>query len=485
MNRRILSLCFVLLSVFILAAAGDSWRSAEQAIDAVEMYQWCRTLSEEPFAGRLSGHEGYTKAARWAAAKFKEWGLRPVDARNGYLQPFPSPVTVVEAAELKAEVWKMDQGKETVTGTLTAEAMKDYFPLVFSDSGECTAPLVFCGWGICAPELGYDDFAGVDVAGKFVVCFRGTPDYMDRRYQNHDEHRTRMKVAMEKGARGLVYIYSEINVHPNGDFTPGFTPLMISDAFADLLFKEQKYTCAQIKKDLQSYKRPLSFPMQARFQYKVKTRHDPKAVTYNIVGWIEGRDSRLNKEVVILGGHFDAVGTHMGFFCPGANDNASGSAMLMGVAKGLSRLPIRPKRSIMVVLFAGEEKGMQGSDHFAKNLPAPLKKMVAMFNFDMVGAGNRSFASISAEPAELKAAILKADEPSKLLSGTRPMSPPGVRGGDVAPFWYLGVPCVYFMTNGPFPDYHRPGDSIFRVNPEIMGELGRLTFRSAYLYADR
>jgi len=485
MNRRLAFIWIVLAFTMALLAARLDWRAAEKKISALELYQWVKTLSAEPFAGRLSGHSGYTQAARWAAAKFKEWGLRPLDSKQGYLQVFPSPLTTIESAALKAEVWKVEQGKEVITATLTATAMTDFFPLVFSASGEGSAQVVFCGWGIYAPELGYDDFAGVDVKDQYVMCFRGTPDRSDRRYQFHDEHRTRMKVAKEKGARGLVYIYDEINVHPNGDFTPAFTPLMVSETFADQLFSQQKITCSQLRKDLQTYRRPISFPVQARFHYQVKTIHNPQAESYNIAGWVEGSDSRLRGEVIILGGHFDGVGTHMGFFCPAANDNASGGAMLLGVAKALAGLGKRPKRSILVVLFGGEEKGMQGSDFFAKHLPVPFKKMAAMFNFDMVGAGNDAFASIAAEPPNLKAAILQADETSKLLASTRTMTPPGVRGGDVAPFYYLGVPCAYFMSDGPFPDYHRPGDSIRRVNPDIMAELARLCFRAACIFADQ
>ncbi|MDW7761250.1 MAG: M20/M25/M40 family metallo-hydrolase [Acidobacteriota bacterium] len=484
MKKHLAAWILISASAVSFAVAAPAWSKAETRISAIELYDWVKVLTGKEFGGRLSGHPGYDKAARWAAAKFESWGLRPIDEKQGYLQSFPSPLSVVESAALEAEVWKSEGDKESVTAVLTAEAMKDFLPLVFSDSGETTSDLVFVGWGISAPELGYDDFAGVDVRGKFAMCFRGTPT-RDPRFQYHDEHRTRMKVAKDKGAVGLVYIYPEVSIHPNGDFTPGFTPMMISEDFADQLFKEQGITSARIRRDLQTYRRPISFPVQARLKYRVKTHFDPAAESYNIVGWIEGRDPRLRREVVILGGHFDGVGEHMGFFCPAANDNASGSAVLMGVAKALADPSIRPKRSILVVLFGGEEKGMQGSDYFADNLPPQFEKMAAMFNYDMVGAGDRAFASVSVEPAGLKEALLKADESSALMAATRPMTPPGVRGGDVTAFFNKGVPCVYFMTNGPFPDYHRPGDSIYRVNPEIMADLARLTLRAAYLFADR
>ena len=119
---------------------------------------------------------------------------------------------------------KPEAGKAPAFKEMKLTPEKDFLPLLFSDSGDRTAETVFAGWGISAPDLGYDDYAGLDVQGKFVVCFRGHARPDDRRYQVHDEHRTRMKTARDKGALGIIYIYAEIASNPNGDWLEGFTP---------------------------------------------------------------------------------------------------------------------------------------------------------------------------------------------------------------------------------------------------------------------
>src|SRR4030042_3145054 len=137
---------------------------------------------------------------------------------------------------LEEKTWGAKEGT-VKEGKLKPET--EFLPLLFSDSGDRTADLIFAGWGICAPELGYDDYAGLDVEGRFVLCFRGTPDGSDRRYEPHDHHRARMKTAKEKGAPGIIYIYDEIASNPNGDWIEGFTPAEINVKVADLVLKEK------------------------------------------------------------------------------------------------------------------------------------------------------------------------------------------------------------------------------------------------------
>jgi hypothetical protein len=484
--RALLVLSAVILSALAPVLRADELAEAEKQIKAHELYDLCKVMASREFSGRLSGHAGYTKAAQWAADKFKEWGLRPLDQEAGYLQPYPSPYSVLESAELAVDLPPVaTASKETAATRLKAELAKDFLPLVFSDSGELQgAAVVFCGWGICAPEIGYDDYAGIDARGKFVLCFRGTPDKTDHRYQVHDEHRSRMQTAKNKGAKGIVYIYEEVQINPNGDVIPGFTPLMISDAFADQLLKADNFTCSQLKKDLLAYQRPLSFPLLARFDYQVKSRLDGAGVGYNVAAWVEGSDPELRREVVVLGAHYDGCGEHLGLLFPGANDNASGSSVVLGAAKAAALLGEKPKRSLLFVLFGGEEKGLQGSTWFAEHMPGSIDKVVAMFNFDMEGEGAKALAAISAVPETLKSTILRADEKSKTLAETMVMNPPGVRGSDFAPFFNKGIPCASFWSNGPHIEYHTIGDTIYRINPDILADIARLAFRAACLFAD-
>ena len=456
------------------------------SIRPAEAYDITKTLASPQFAGRLTGSEGYTAAARWAASRFKEWGLRPISRENGYLQPYPSPYVLVDKAEMSFLIPEKQEGaSEPAIKEVRLELEKDFLPLLFSDSGTRTAGLVFAGWGISAPDLGYDDYAGLDVRGQFVLCFRGTPDGADRRFENHDQHRVRMKTAKDKGALGIIYIYDEIASNPNGDWIEGFTPAEISYQAADLVLKERNTTAADLRKILTDFKRPLSFPLLAEASLTVVSRNFPDGVGYNVAGWVAGSDPKLKSEGLVIGGHFDHNGLHMGLLFPGADDNASGSAAVMEVAEAFSRLAAKPKRSVMFVLFGGEEKGLQGSEYFAGHLPPGFEKVDTMFNFDMVGAGDRSGIGYSAGSPELKTLVEEADAFIHTLSGSHPIRALGVRGSDHAPFFQRGIPCVSFHSNGPHLHYHKTGDTIYRINPDMVADAARLAFLAALRRADR
>ncbi len=483
MKPRILIAFLLVCALVSLSAAQDKpvlppdLARGLAAIQGTAAYGYVKQLSSPAFAGRLTGSDGYTAAAKWAAALYKQWGLKPIDAKTGYLQPYPSPYTIIKSAELTLFLPGDAAGKKL-------EANKDFLPLLFSDSGRIEAGLVFAGWGISAPDLGYDDYAGLDVKGKIVLCFRGQPAPRDPRFQHHDEHRTRMKTAQDKGALGLFYIYPEPISNPNGDWLKGFLPSMISEKTADTILKEAGTTSADLKKILQTFKKPISFALSSKVQYAVSSEHHPDGIGYNVAGYVEGSDPVLRKEVIVIGGHFDHDGFHMGFLFPGANDNASGSATVMEIGRTYSTLARKPKRSVVFVLFGGEEMGLQGSTYFVEHVPAPFTKVDGMFNFDMTGEGDGAWGSASVDA--LKAAVEKADKSVGILRGMGKMSGPvGVRGSDFAPFYEKGAATASIGSNGPHLAYHAVGDTIYRINPEIMADIAKVAFLSSFDWANR
>ena len=470
-------------------AGDDIGRDAASALRKIlpaDGYEFTRVLASKEFGGRLTGSEGYTAAARWAAAKMRAWGIKPAMAKDGYLQPYPSPYTIVDKAEMILYLaGKPEAGKEPAFTEKRLVPEKEFLPMLFSDSGDRTAELVFAGWGISAPDLGYDDYAEIDVRGKFVLCFRGTPDPDRKDFEHYDEHRTRMATARDKGALGVIYIYPEIASNPNGDRLEGFTPAEITEKIADLILEETGGGAADLEHALTAYKRPISFPLRSKAKLAVAARAFPAAVGYNVVGYVEGSDPKLRRECLVIGGHFDHNGTHMGLMFPGADDNASGSAAILQIAEAFAALGRKPKRSVVFALFGGEEMGLQGSYHFAAHVPGPFAKVDAMFNFDMVGEGDGIGTGISAEPPGLRKALEAADARLGVLRSTRVMRGVGVRSSDFAPFFIAGIPCLSFHSNGPHLDYHQTGDSIYRINPDIIADASRLAFLTAYLWADR
>ncbi len=492
MKRRL----FIVLVCSLVVSAVGSLSAAEQlsadlrkalnSIQPMEAYSYCKMLSSEKFAGRLTGHEGYTAAARWAAAKFKEWGLRPLGGESGYLQPYPSPYVIIDQAEMTLLLEEKSEGsKESEVKKVKLEPEKEFLPLLFSDSGDNTAEVAFAGWGISAPDLGYDDYAELDVAGKFVLCFRGTPDRADRRYEPHDHHRARMRTAKAKGAVGLIYIYDEIASNPNGDWIEGFLPAEVSTKVADMILEEKGTTAAELRKDLSTYKRPLSFPLRAKARLKVEARPFPDGIGYNVLGYVEGSDAKLRQECLVIGGHFDHNGLHMGLLFPGADDNASGSAAVMEIAEAFAKLGKKPKRSVVFALFGGEEKGLQGSSYFVEHIPPAFSQVDAMFNFDMVGEGDRAGIGYSGDLPDLKTLVEEADRHVGTLRGAYPIRGVGVRGSDHAPFYQKGIPCISFHSNGPHLHYHQTGDTIYRINPDMIANVAKLAFLGAYARADR
>ena len=448
-----------------------------ESISGFSIYETVDRLASEEFRGRHTGDRGYTDAAVWIAGMFEEWGLVPASEEHGYMLPFPIQYTIINDASMS--VYIFDEGDESGYREVVLEPEKGFLPLLYSDSADRTAEVVFVGWGIHAPELGYDDYFGVETEGKFVMCFRGTPDPRDRRYQVHDEHRTRMQRAKENGALGLIYIYEEPIANPNGDWIENFTPVKISYAAANMLLEEKGFTASGLRSDLLKYKRPISFPLKSKVRIHVESEHYPEATGYNVAGFVEGSNPSLHHEVVVVGAHLDHCGTHMGLLFGGADDNASGSAVVIEVAKAFAENRIETERSVMFVLFGAEEMGLIGARYIVDNFPERFTDITGMINFDMVGAGDGAFCGYSAGHNELRELVARNDEYIETVQSFYPIGDIGVRGSDHAAFHLKGIPVLYFVSNGPHIKYHTTGDTIYRMNPSVLEDIARIGYLSA------
>ena len=456
----------------------------DPAIDPGEIYTWCKYLSQPRFEGRLTGHGGFTEAARWAGQKFKEWGLRPIDPAAGFLQTYPVSYTLVDQAEMVLLL--PDKTSASAAPKFVEKSLRlrqDFLPYFFSGSGDREAGVVFAGWGISAPEIGYDDYAGLDVQGKFVVCIQGSPDPSNPAFIPFNKHLVRQKTAREKGAAGLFYAQTALVGSTNGEWKSDFLPGVISMAVADLLLAEKGQTAAKTLEAMKSFGRPLSFPLKARIRYAVRSRHFDPAAGYNVAGYVPGSDPAKRGEFLIIGGHLDHLGRHLGETYHGANDNASGSAVVMGLAKAFSRLPKPPRRSVLFILFGGEEMNLAGSRFFVEHPPASLKAFDAMLNFDMNGVGAGLTCYHSTNGAELVATLKIADETSRLLGELDEATTPS--GSDYAAFLLKGIPFLSFFSNNFEGKYHIPEDTYYQVNPDIMADIARVAHRTAARWADR
>jgi hypothetical protein len=452
-------------------------------IDGFSIYENVDRLASAEFQGRLSGHQGYNDAAAWIAEMFETWGYTPADDGQGFLLPFPIQYTRINNAAMS--IYPIGSDVDNGYREVVLEPEKDFLPLLYSDSADRIAEVVFIGWGIHAPDLGYDDYSGVDVNGKFVMCFRGTPDRDEAAFQYHDEHRTRMQRAKDAGALGLIYIYEEPIANPNGDWIEDFTPVKISYAVADQLLAELGLTSQSLRADLLKYKRPISFALQSRVRIMVESTHHPEATGYNVVGYIEGNDPVLRDEVIVIGAHLDHCGEHMGSLFGGADDNASGSAVVVEIARVFAGSGIRTKRSVLFALFGAEEMGLIGSSYLADNFPGQFTNVSGMINFDMVGAGDGTHCGYSADHIDMKELVEEADRYIGTVRSMFPIRGLGVRGSDHAAFHSKGIPVLYFVSNGPHVKYHTTGDTIYRMNPYIMRDIARIGYLATIELANR
>jgi hypothetical protein len=488
MRRKHIGLILLVLSMLWLSTWGIAQRGAQQlseeqkllqvmhSIHSQTLYDYVEELASDKYWGRLTGTEGYNQSAAWVASHFKKWGVQPAGDNGTYLQAFTHPYTLVfEDCFLTMHVPHKD-------GTIDKRYVyeEEFIPGSTSDSGEVTAEVIYVGYGITAPELGFDEYAGLDVQGKIVLMEREAPvspnqdPEVFKKWRPYSFHQYKLKNAAAHGARGMLYNYHISN--PNNAFAEGFIYSHIGDAVVGDIFtgtgREHKEVVAAIRQEL----KPHSFNTEKVFTIKNSTEHHADGTAYNLVGKIEGSDPVLKDEVIILGGHLDHLGRCYEIM-PGANDNASAVAVIMGIAEALSESPVKPRRTILFNCFGAEEQGVAGSKFYVENPIFPLEKTVCLINMDGVGAGDKLSALAANNYPDLWEYIKRANEkyihrlvnPTYFRNNARPRL-------DAARFMWAGVPSVSFGAYGSRSYYHVTKDNIEIITPEIMEDLAQMLF---------
>jgi len=481
--RKLLFNLSLVFLVFIICQSvqGDELEVVMKNIKAGDIFEINKVLASPEMEGRLSGTEGYNRASRWAAAKFKEWGLRPLYGRN-FLQPFAVSYNEMRETTFALIVPPKIKGEEPKT--LNMEIYKDFCPTLYSGFGEVEAEVVLAGYGITDAELGWDDYKDVDVKGKVVAIFHGTPQVEGKDFSKYSERHLKLDIAKKQGAAGLILIQRAV-VSGNGNYTEGLPMVMVGDQVAEILFSPRGYSVSTVKALLRDGQY-LSFATGIKVKIKSKGVHHDQAVTFNVVGLVEGRDPALKSEYIIFGGHLDHLGPYP-VLHPGANDNASGSAVVMALAQAFSKLKKHPKRTIVFALFGAEELGLLGSKYFVANPPEFLSRPLLMINHDMNGAGNSLVIAGGETYPELFEIMKKLNERYALvksLSATE-ISPVG-GNSDYAPFLVKGIPAYSnWPRGGQAGGTHTAEDSIYAISPKIMEDIARLYFIAVYEFADK
>lgn len=465
------------------ASRGDEARSARFSSGAFSEH--VRYLAGDELAGRGVGKPGIEKAAEYIAERFAASGLEPGGEDGTFFQSFN--MTLRKRVGDKCSLaW--------TPGESQLLAKRDFAVLPFSSPDRFDASLAFVGYGVSAPEYDYDDYARFDATGKALLMLRYEPkartenDFEgDDKTSDHALFSTKAKLAKEKGAAAILIVnppsghgqedrlYSPQRGGGRKDF--GIPMIHITRAVAEQMLESGG--CPSIA-DLQA-RIDQDRASQTRDLNVVRVTGDPgiireSATTRNVIGRVPGAGT-LADEYVVIGAHYDHLGrTALQFpdskrtYDPngeyihhGADDNASGTAGLIELAKALAA-GNGPRRSVLFIAFSGEESGLLGSEHYVDHPTVPLDKIVAMLNMDMIGRLRKDKLTVygvdtSPEFKELVKVHSEAGgfDLSTVASGFGP--------SDHTSFYRKKIPVLHFFS-GLHKDYHRPSDTADRINSQ-------------------
>jgi hypothetical protein len=480
-------------------------------------------LASDDMGGRDSLSPEGRIAADYIAGFFHRAGLKPVGDNGTYFQNFPMVAAHVDQDHtyLRATI-----GKGTSTSRTRDFTMGPDFTLGRQGNVDAavTAPLVFAGYGIAAPEYAYDDFKGVDVRGKVVIVLTHEPQEHDPKSRFKGRYNTvhafnwwKPEVIRQHGATAILIVQEQTPDRTTVRKTSGPTNgrirtdrgshtltspfwdlpfFTISRNVADELLRPSGKTIDQLQNEIDQSGQPHSLPVPDVTVDLRRAIKDRRVVeTRNVVGVIEGSDPRLKDEFVLMTGHYDHVGQSGPFIYHGADDNASAVAAVIALAEAFKANPAPPKRSLMFLVFEAEEDGLLGAFHYVEHPIVPLDKTVAVLNSDMIGRDeddpewnttaeqNRNQVNVigTLYDPDLRAVIDRENQQIGLNLDykTDGNDPEGwFSRSDQYPFAVKGVPMVLFNT-GEHPDYHTANDTWDRINYPKIEKITRLIYLSA------
>jgi aminopeptidase YwaD len=479
-------------------------RPGEDRFSAWDLMTDVARLASPQMEGRAAGWPGAEKAAEFIADEFRRAGLNPGGEGGGYLQPFElaARTRLGTAARLVLSV----EGPPARSRTYVPSA--DYVPFGFSEDGEVEAEIVFAGYGITAPEHRYDDYAGVDVRGKAVLVLSHVPRELDPRSPfrrpgttQYATNRYKAENARAHGAVAMLLVADPNNHREEREFLSSLTgPAETGSGIVavnvrrqvvePLLFRVGR-TLSQLQQRIDDGLAPHSFSMAGMKVGVTVALEREKGATANVVGVLPGRDPVLRDEAVVIAAHYDHVGLgganslaidQYNTVHPGADVNASGTAVLLALARAFGATG-GTKRSLVFVAFSGTEVGRLGSYHYVRRPAIPIERTVAMVN--LVGVGRLRDEPLSVEGIRsgegLRGIVRQARRGLDLeLDFRNDARVPG----DDARFRTSGRPAVRFF-GGPHEDQYRPSDTPDKINAEGLRAVTTLVFRTVGLIADR
>ena len=479
-----------ILGLATLVLSGSRGWATENAVVEARILDDLKYLAGDVCEGRGTNTKGIHLAADYIANEFKKAGLKPAAQDGSYFQPFKITSKIKTVDEECGLTLQGPQGQQ-----ITLELGKQFNVLGFSGSGKIAAPVVFVGYGITSKDPAYDDFAGIDVAGKIVVVLRqlpqnGAPDaspFIKQAAANVHPHaalQAKASNAEVHKAAAVVFVNDNLTAAEANDSLRDFRMTQSMDAVGIPVIHARRSfinmmvrgvtgeDLSVIEKAIDRDLKPHSFALDG-WSGDVRTKVEREAVTVkNVIGVIDG-SGPLADETVVIGAHYD----HLGYGEPGslargskaihygADDNCSGTVSIIELARRLGALQGQKGRRLVLMTFAGEERGLLGSRHYCRNPLFPLEKTVAMINLDMVGrlrddklqilgigTGGGFNELLDKLNDKYKFELAKSKGVSLMFGGS-----------DHQSFYDKNIPVLFFFT-GLHEQYHRPTDTVDTIN---------------------
>lgn len=542
-------------------AVPEPYRTGFDSITLQDAEAFLRFISSDLLEGRDTGSSGFAVASEYAASLFASWGLLPAgdiesSKTTGMFAPSfddkgktdkKSYFQFVPLREKTTEKSNLFFTLSTADTRSNIEAVEgiDYF-LQSVNAADLEAPIVFIGYGLNAPDASYNDFQGIDVKGKVVLMIDGKPESKKNEKRMHEIEKmmqdngpqmrrravsNQIKAAQQAGALAVITVSADSAVWLNS-LKPAAKPadskpildfkgrsialamdegmampwemvprIRISPQLADQLLKPYGYTLQGLKNKIDDQLKPNSFAMQRTRVHLLRSYQEKSLQCRNVLAFLEGTDPELKKQLVVVGAHLDHLGKDGPYIFNGADDNGSGSVVVLQTAKAMMLNPKRPKRSVLFALWTGEEKGLLGSRFYVSHPLKPMKETSAYINIDMASRtwsrdslafmarmmrlenadkliekiDVNKFATFSFfENAQIAEILKKSNEQvglDLLLRATRN----SMGGSDHWPFGNADVPWV-FLGGAMTEDYHQPGDEVEKCSFQQMQAFARICY---------
>ena len=466
-----------------------AWLRSLDSLSSERMLADVRTLSGPSFNGRQAGSEDDLRSAAWVTDQFRASRISlafvPLDrlnippggkgdVRTGFMSKPHQAVVIAPEPTLQISTARIPDNQRLGM---------DFLPVLDSPSAHARAPIVFVGYGIVDAASNMNDYAGIDVNNCIVLFLRGKPDH----FKGTITHADKVRVARQKGAVGYLTatgsalssyeIRRGMTGQPSAFYGLSPTPDNLPGAWISSSRAEQIIAGADQSNQerLRSLQEQLNRTSESRsflteyfgaLEWESQQEQSP---LINVIALLPGTDPQLTHETIIIGAHRDHFGRQAGLLFPGADDNASGTAVMLEVARAMAKADAHPGRTILFISFSGEEQGLVGSRLYLERQVVPLALTRTMINIDHAGVGNGRL-TVGVTGLE-KTVALEAGQTAGLTDkldvyGFFP-------GGDHVPFKEAGVPTITVVSGGVHPHFHQPTDTAETINPEILQTVAR------------